>query len=124
MSISLINFLIVLKNATSVKKEMVKVIFNKKLLPLINLLYKETIIQSFKCHENFIKIYLKYFLNMEIFYNLKFLSTSSKKNYLDYLNLCLINDKNNFFILSTDKGLLNGFECKKFKLGGKLLFSF
>jgi small subunit ribosomal protein S8 len=113
-----------LKNAAYLKKELIVVPWNKKLLPLINLLYKEMIIQSFHFHNTVIKIYLKYFLNMQIFYNLKFLSTSSQKNYLDYLNLCLINSKNSFFILSTDKGLLTEYECKQFKIGGKLLFSF
>lgn len=124
MSIQLINFLIKIKNASSLKKNVIKIAYTPKVFILVSLLYKENIIQSFKLTNMTLCVYLKSFFNKSLFYNLAFLSTPSKKYYLNYLNLCLISNKNNFFIVSTDKGLKTEIECKKLKIGGKLLFTF
>ena len=52
MNILIINFLITLKNATSCKKESIKVSYNKHFKPFLLFFYNEGLIQSFKIDEN------------------------------------------------------------------------
>ena len=50
------------------------------------------------------------------------MSTSSYGSYIKYLDICKILNQYKLLIISTNKGLLTGEACKKYKLGGKLLF--
>ncbi len=124
MNIHLINFLIKLKNASYLKKESVTVLYNKNLLILINILYHENFIQAFKYlkKNNSIQIFIKYLFNKNLLKDLIFLSTSSKKQYVNFLSLCLLVNKNNFLLLSTTYGFLTDLQCKQLKVGGKLFF--
>jgi len=131
MNINLIKFLSKLKNASISKQEVVSVDYNKLCLGVVKLLYKEGFIQSFSIKkisfssnvELKIFITLRYFNNKPIFKNLKIVSTPSRLNYLNIKDLSKISNKKIILILSTNKGLLTSLECKKHKIGGKLLFA-
>jgi ribosomal protein S8 len=131
MNINLIKFLSKLKNASISKQEVVSIDYNKLCLGVVKLLYKEGFIQSFSIKrisfssnvELKIFITLRYFNNKPIFKNLKIVSTPSRLNYLNIKDLSKISNKKIILILSTNKGLLTSLECKKHKIGGKLLFA-
>ena len=131
MNINLIKFLSKLKNASISKQEVVSTGYNNLCLAVVKLLYKEGFIQSFSIKkvsfnsnvELKIFITLRYFNNKPIFKNLKIVSTPSRLNYLNIKDLSKISNKKIVLILSTNKGLLTSLECKKHKIGGKLLFA-
>merc|ERR1711871_750344 len=67
-------------------------------------------------------VYLRFFQNKFVIDRLKFLSVPSSHRFLSYSELCMISNKKTFILLSTNKGLRTIYECKKLKIGGKLLF--
>jgi ribosomal protein S8 len=91
---------------------------------LLDTLYQEGLIQSFCSVENtdLTNVFLRYPSNNSSFETLKIVSTPSKIRYLTFSDLCQISDKRHSLFLFTDKNLLVGRECKKHRLGGKLLF--
>merc|ERR1712065_77244 len=67
-------------------------------------------------------VYLRFFQFKNVIDRLKFLSIPSHHHFISFRNLSLITNKKTFILLSTNKGLKTLSECKKQKLGGKLLF--
>lgn len=126
MSINLIKFLIKLKNASLSKKEIVTLEYNPLCLELLHVLYSEGLIQTFSVEQLdgkiFLKICLRYFFNKPVLKNLKLFSKPSHVKYVRYSDLCKIVDRKFIFVLSTNQGILTSLECKKKKIGGKLLF--
>lgn len=124
MCVTLINFLNKLKNASLLNKEFVYLNFDLKYFEILKVLYREGFIQGYKIdRKNYQTIvYLRFFENKFVIDRLKFLSTPSQERFLSYSDLCLISNKKTFILLSTNKGLRTIYECKKQKLGGKLLF--
>ena len=124
MCITLIKCLIKIKNASNLNKEVVYLNFNIKYLKILKILYREGFIQGFKLDlQNYQTIvYLRFFQNKRVIDRLKFLSIPSREHFISYKDLSMINNKKTFILLSTNKGLRSLYECKKQKLGGKLLF--
>jgi small subunit ribosomal protein S8 len=131
MNINLIKFLTKLKNASLSRKETILVEYNKLHLELVKVLYSEGLIQSFSIEvqtsfktqsSSSIKIILRYFYNKPVLKNLKFFSKPSHIKYVKYSDVCKIVDKKFNFFLSTSEGILTSLDCKKKKVGGKLLF--
>jgi len=124
MCITLIKCLIKIKNASNLNKEVVYLNFNIKYLKILKILYREGFIQGFKLDlQNYQTIvYLRFFQNKKVIDRLKFLSIPSREHFISYKDLSMINNKKTFILLSTNKGLHSLYECKKQKLGGKLLF--
>jgi len=95
-------------------------------LQIAKTLYKEGLIQSFKIeifsNIKFLQINLRYLYEKSVFDSLKFLSTPSRKIYLSIYNLSKIKNNKKLMLFSTTKGILNLTDCKKKKIGGKLLF--
>jgi small subunit ribosomal protein S8 len=120
----LIKTLIKLKNASCLRQEIVYLNFNVKYFKILKILYHNGFIQGFKIDfQNFQTIiYLRFFQNKKIIDNLKFLSIPSHYHFISFFDLSLINNKKIFILLSTNKGLKTLYECKKEKIGGKLLF--
>lgn len=129
MRTSLINLLLKLKNASIAQKETIKIVPNKICEKLLKKLYLEGFIQSFKEIKNPISnkkeilVSLRYFSNKNIFNNLHLISTPSKVKYITYVDLCKINEIKLTLFLSTTRGFITNLECKKYKLGGKVLFA-
>jgi ribosomal protein S8 len=125
MKNNLIKFLIKLKNASIVKKEIIIVNYNRNIVELLFILYKEGLIHSYSINlKNLtIKVYFKYNQNKDLFRNFKIISKISSTIYLNYNDICRISQKGVLLIFSTSKGFLTGLDCKKYRFGGKLLFS-
>jgi ribosomal protein S8 len=124
MKTNLLNFLIALKNASQVNKDYLTIKSNNQVIKLIECLYSEKCILAFHflANKTHIKVFLKRYLHLCFFKNLKIMSTGSFDTYLKYSELCKIVNKNKVLILSTSKGFLSAESCKQKHLGGKLLF--
>jgi len=124
MCVTLIKALNKLKNASLLNKEFVYLNFDLKYFEILKVLYKEGFIQGYQIDkDNYqIVVYLRFFQNKSVIDRLKFLSVPSSHRFLSYSELCLISNKKTFILLSTNKGLRTIYECKKLKIGGKLLF--
>lgn len=126
MTIKLINLLINLKNNSLQKKEFLIFDYSVLCFKIIEILYKEGYIQSYKIlkinEKNKIFINLRYYYNKPILKNLKLVSTSSKPKFLKLNSLIKLSDKKILFVISTNKGILTLKDCKKKKIGGKILF--
>ena len=125
MTVTLIKLLLKIKNAYLFNKETVELNFNIKYLNILKLLYEHGFIQSLKVNFNTSKItiHLRYFENKRLINDLKFFSIPSHHQFISFTELSLINDKKNFILFTTNKGLLTLEQCKKFQVGGKMLFS-
>ena len=122
-----VKFLLALKNASVLKKEVVFFYYNNLFLKLAKVLYRTGLIQNFcigkKYNKNFqIIVSLKYSFNIGILNSLKILSKPSVSLFLGYDKICRLSEKNRVLILSTNEGFLTSDECKKKKIGGKLFF--
>merc|ERR1711991_1255240 len=113
-----------IKNASVKGKEFVYLKFDLKYFKILKILYREGFIQGFKIDKkNFQTIvYLRFFQFKNVIDRLKFLSIPSHHHFISFRNLSLITNKKTFILLSTNRGLKTLSECKKQKLGGKLLF--
>ena len=121
-----VKFLLALKNASVLKKEIVFFYYNNLFLKLAKVLYRTGLIQNFcieKKKKKFqIIIFLKYSFNIGILNTLKIVSKPSISLFLNYEKICRISEKNRILILSTNAGFLTSEECKKRKIGGKVFF--
>jgi len=127
MNKSIISFLIAIKNASLLKKEIVTFFFNKKFILLSKVLYKQGLIQDFWLEKQIyskikIIISLKYFFNFSNFLTLKIVSKSCRPLFFSYKDLCKLYEKQVLYIFSTSKGYLTSFECKRLNVGGVLFF--
>ena len=131
MNITTIRFLLALKNASMNNKEQVFLKYNKSYLSVLNVLYSEGLIQSFKTHvyqtkfgySKMIVITLRYVFNKALLKALTIISSPSKTVFLTLQQLYKISDKRFVLYLSTNRGIYNLIDCKKYRLGGKVLFS-
>jgi len=121
MNLTLIQFLLQIKNTTKLKKSYFLIKKTKEACAVAKVLYREGLIQGFSM-KTFIVIFLRYFLNLPVLNSLKIISTPSLKTCLSFQSLCKIKEKFTVFFISTKKGLLTSIDCKKQKLGGQLLF--
>lgn len=124
MKVSTINFLVSIKNASVSNKSSIDIKVNQEIIQILQCLYEQSFILSFSYVKktNLIKIVFKTDTNLNFFQNLKIMSKNSYGSYLKYLDLCKILNQYKLLLLSTHKGLLTGDVCKKYKIGGKLLF--
>jgi ribosomal protein S8 len=126
MKKQLIYFLLILKNFSTLNQEKITLKFNKIFYTFCEYLYKEGLIQTFfiKKKKNFfiLEILLRSSENKSLLSTLKVISKPSISKYLKYTEICKIDEKGPVLIISTVNGLSSGFNCKKNKIGGKLLF--
>ena len=129
MNTNLIKLLLKIKNASNSQKERISVISNKTYNVILEKLYQEGLIQSFcNSQKDLLKtksvtnVFLRYPSNKSTFETFKIVSTPSRIHFLSFSDLCQISDKKYTLLLFTDKNLLTHVECKKYGLGGKLLF--
>ena len=130
MNIQTIKFLNKLKNASLVNQDFFQINSNKLIASVLKILYKEGFVLSYKIRpkKNFLNlkkeaiVHLRYVHSKPVFKDLKIISTPSHTIFMAHTTICRIVSKKNILIFSTNKGLLTGNECKKFKIGGILLF--
>ena len=126
MNFQLIKLIFKLKNASLAKKESFTIPYNSLCIKLLNILYKEGLILSFNTYKEvnktFIKIIIRYHFNNSALKNIKFISKPSRLKYLKLQDLYKIKENKRILFLSTSIGFLTSLECKRNKVGGKILF--
>lgn len=124
MNSLVINSLIKIKNDSLTNKSQTIVLSNVLMINILRLLYTEGFIQHFSIpSSNFPKKVILGFKENLSFQNLKIISSPSKEVHLKYKDICKLSSESSLLIFSTDKGLLSLRDCKRFKVGGVLLFS-
>lgn len=128
MTLSILTLLISIRNASLLQKESVLIPFSKVGCALLKILYKNGIIQNFFTlkgtfflSERFI-VYLRYFFSIPTVRSIKLISKPSLRFFLTFQDLCQLTDTRHTLFLSTVKGILSSFDCKKQQVGGTVLF--
>lgn len=122
MNTTITNFLSSLKNASLAQKKFLIVKFNFSFLSILKILYKEGFVLTYVKIDNNILIKFRYYYNINILKKIKIMSTVSKPVYLNKNTTYKLVEKNKLLVFSTSKGFLTSLQCKKFKIGGKLIF--
>ncbi len=108
----------------SSKKLTFNLIYTKKNFSILKILKTLNLIQNFRLmtadNRVFIQIHLFYFQKKRIGHNFKVLSTPSKKFYLSFKALRLINKRSgsSIFLISTTRGVFSHKEALAKKMGG------
>lgn len=117
-----------LNNTLNKKSNFCILPFNNFNLNICKIFYKYNYIFFYKKiyykKKNYIILYFKSILfNKQLFNCLKTISKPSKRKNWSYAKLKKeINKTNSFYILSTNKGIISGIDCIKYKIGGEILF--
>lgn len=128
MSINFVQFLLQLKNASLAKKETISLEYSVIRKNMVEVLYTEGFVQSFDLIVDslgvlkIIVVNLRYYFSRSLLENLRLLSKPSHVKYMKLLDISNIPDRRFVIFFSTDRGTLTTLECKKKKVGGKLLF--
>jgi len=91
----------------------------------LNILWNNGFILGYKIdvlNPSLLKIFLKYKNGNPIINSIKLISKPSRYIYYSVSQLWKLNSKKSLTILSTSKGLMTIYECKKTQVGGALVF--
>ena len=128
MSVNFVRFLLQLKNASIARKEVVSLEYSRIRENMVEILYTEGFIQSFELvtdslsEAKMIIVRLRYYFGRSLLEGLQLLSKPSHVRYMKLLDISNLPDRRFVIFFSTDKGTLTTLECKKQRVGGKLLF--
>lgn len=119
-----IDFLIQLKNSSQIFKTNFYIKKHIKFSNLLYILYKTGFIQSFSSTINsYFCVKVRYYYNKPVLFYLKIFSKPSLSIYFSLIDIYKLPTKKLIFFFSTAKsGIITQLDCKKQKVGGKLLF--
>lgn len=121
-----IDILIQIKNAQNAKKESVKVPFSNMDLAVLEVLEKNKFVESVakkgRMPKRIIEVRLAYKDGQGAIHGIKFYSKPSRRLYSGYKSIKLVRQGFGLAVLSTPKGIMDGKEARKQKVGGQLLF--
>jgi small subunit ribosomal protein S8 len=121
-----IDLLTKIKNAQKAKLPNVKIPFSKMDLAVAEILAKHKFIDSVekkgRMPKRILDIKLRYDANDGAIKGVEFLSKPSRRLYAGYKDIKKVLSGYGLLIISTPKGILEGDEAKKEKVGGALLF--
>ena len=95
------------------------------IITFLNILWNEGFILGYKIdtlNPSFLKIFLKYRNGNPIINSIKLISKPSRHIYYSVSQLWKLNSKKSLIVLTTSKGLMTIYECKKTRIGGTLVF--
>ncbi|HUY69921.1 MAG TPA: 30S ribosomal protein S8 [Candidatus Tyrphobacter sp.] len=115
-----------IENALARKREKIKVPYSRFDLAVLEALerrgYLESVARKGKGVKKIIEIKLKYANGDPAIVGLKFISRPSRRVYIGYQDLRKSHSGYGHFILSTPSGVKDGYQARKEKVGGELLF--
>ncbi|MDE2144666.1 MAG: 30S ribosomal protein S8 [Patescibacteria group bacterium] len=121
-----LNTLTIIKNGLERKFEKVKVPYSKNDLAVLELLskrgYVDSVSRKGRGVKRIIEVKLKYNNDNPQISGIKFISRPSRRIYVGYKDLRKSRQGHGHFILSTPGGVKDGYEARKDKVGGELLF--
>jgi len=95
------------------------------IVTFLNILWNEGFILGYKIdtlNPSFLKIFLKYKNGNPIINSIKLISKPSRHIHYSVSQLWKLNSKKSLIVLTTSKGLMTIYECKKTRIGGTLVF--
>ena len=110
------------------KQHKIKIIFTKKIYNLVKIFYSLGLINNYYLYTSNSKVYIKltlfFYKNTVFFKNIKIISSITKKHYITYKSLKLLNFylKSSFLLISTPFGIITHNDALRKKVGGLLLF--
>jgi ribosomal protein S8 len=110
--------LVKLKNASIFNKSVVLLKANNFLFSVIEVLYKEGFILSYKQTSSGLLVFLRNYSSSSLLSRISFLSKPSAPKYLNYRSLVSLDVFGRLILVSTTRGVLTLSECKKNVLGG------
>jgi len=120
------DLLIRIKNAQAVKQERIKSPYSKFDEAIADLLLKHKFVSGVskkgRMPKRVLEIELKYDNGSGVINGVKFLSKPSRRIYAGYKELRPVRQGYGLLVVSTPQGLLGGYEARKKKVGGELLF--
>lgn len=120
------NLLTKIRNAQAAKKESIKMPFSNMDLAVAEILEKNKFIEGVakkgRMPKRVLEITLKYVDNKGVIQGVNFLSKPSRALYTGYKEIRPVRQGYGLLIVSTSKGIMDGKQAKKSKLGGQLLF--
>lgn len=114
-----------LKNHQNSKRNFIYQPKTKLIIAFLNVLWNEGFILGYKVstlNSNLLKIFLKYKNGDPVINSIKFILKPSHQIYYSVPQLWKLDSKKSFTLLTTQKGLMTIYECKKSQIGGKPLF--
>ncbi|MCL5006950.1 MAG: 30S ribosomal protein S8 [Patescibacteria group bacterium] len=121
-----LNTLITVKNGLQRKAEKVKVPYSRNDLAVLDLLakrgYLDAVARKGRGVKRIIEVKLKYNDDRPQISGVKFISTPSRRVYVGYKELRKSHQGQGHFVLSTPGGIKDGYEARREKVGGELLF--
>ena len=111
-----------INNSQLVKKKFVLQKKEKNCEHILNSLWNEGFILGYKVlstNPNKLKIFLKYHKGNPVINSIKLISKPSLRVYYSLKKLWKLDPSQGVVILSTSKGFMSDYECKKKKLGGE-----
>ena len=125
MNSTIIKFLVSIKNASLTSLDKLVLNCDSLSLSILQVLYSSGLIQGYTIQsKNRVVVFLRKSFNETLTQNIKLVSTPTYKISLDYKEIaCIRKNTNSILFFSTDRGLLTASECKRFKVGGVLLFT-
>jgi len=115
MNTTLIRFLVQLRNGFLFNKKSISLNINSQYLNVMEILYIEGFLQTIKIDASRARyiISLRFFEQQPLIHKLKLFSIPSQNCFISFQELSFLQDRNIFLLLSTSKGLLTLFHCKK-----------
>lgn len=95
------------------------------IITFLNILWDEGFILGYKIDNsdlNLLKIFLKYKNGNPVITTIKSITKPSRHIYYSVSQLWKLESKKSLIILTTTKGLMTAYECKKNQIGGKPIF--
>ncbi len=116
-----------IKNAQAAKKESLKISFSNMDLAVLEVLEKNKFVESVakkgRMPKRIIEVKLKYDKDGQgVIHGVKVLSKPSRRLYAGYKDIRLVKQGFGILVLSTPKGIMDGREARKAKVGGQILF--
>jgi len=124
MNLNTKNLLLKLKNCSTSRLIEFYCNYTKKNIELIELLYKEGLIQSYTTlkKKTQICVFLRYFENKPVFKFLKLLTNSFNSRILTSLEISQLEIKRNILFLNTNNGFITLSDAKKSSSHGRTMF--
>jgi len=117
--------LTIIRNASRSNKEDTIIPCSNVLVSIMDILKKENYIENFKVLDtgssNSIKVYLKYTGKKSAITQLKKISRSGRRVYVDKKNIPNVLSGYGLAIISTSKGIISNAEAKKIGTGGEVI---
>ncbi len=127
MQDSIGNMLTCIRNSQLSKKNVIEIYYSKFKKSILDIFYKEGFIKKIKViinnNKKKILVYLKYFSNVPVIYEITQISRPSLRIYKSCKNLPVLRSGLGIIIVSTNKGVMTDKQARLLNVGGEIICS-